>query len=181
MADPLVPQPSETDKFIQPKEKRSLNYQETYLCPVCRHGQISAITLMDAFACNFCRHIFTANLSDQLIQVEDSSQKMTWRWNGQTWQVGNQEPIELTWIIRLGSVAVIIFPPIVIWLPSYIFPPLEGSTLGWFPTAWISLTLLTHAVMVSWLLSEYYQFPFYTALKVRLGQLLAKLQPENRA
>ncbi|MBW4520887.1 MAG: hypothetical protein KME16_14435 [Scytolyngbya sp. HA4215-MV1] len=180
MADAIAPQASDGNKFTRPLTKRNLNYQETYLCPICRHGQISAITLMDAFSCNFCRHIFTANLPDQSVRVEDSSQKMAWRWNGQTWQVGNQEPIELTWAIRLGSLAVIVFPPIVIWLPSYIFPPLEGSALGWFPTAWISLTLFSHTVMVSWLLAEYYQFPPYTTLKVRIGQLLTRLQPGNR-
>ncbi len=67
-------------------ERRSLNFHETYICPVCRHGQIAELTLMDAFACNFCRHIFTANLREQSIHVEDSSQPMTWRWNGRNWQ-----------------------------------------------------------------------------------------------
>jgi rubredoxin len=170
MTDTIAPQPSNRDKSAS-SEKRSLNYQDTFVCPVCRHGQLSAITLMDAFSCNFCRHIFTANLQNQTVAVEDSSQKMTWRWNGQTWQVGNQEAIELTWAIRLGSLALVLLPPIIIWLPSYIFPPLEGSNLDWLPNTWVWLTFINHLVMVSWLLAEYYQFPPYVATKVWVGNL----------
>ena len=40
-------------KAKQAIEWRDLNYQDTYICPVCRHGQIAALTLMDAFACDF--------------------------------------------------------------------------------------------------------------------------------
>ncbi|MBD0269899.1 MAG: hypothetical protein ICV77_16605, partial [Cyanobacteria bacterium Co-bin8] len=47
----------------------SVDSGSTYLCPVCRHGQIEAMTLMDAFACNFCRHIFEVNLEQQTVQV----------------------------------------------------------------------------------------------------------------
>ncbi|WP_354634881.1 hypothetical protein [Planktothricoides raciborskii] len=36
---------------------------ETYPCPVCRYGEISGLTLMNAFGCHFCQHIFTADLS----------------------------------------------------------------------------------------------------------------------
>lgn len=173
MTDAIAPQPS--NQPIHP-EKRSLNYRENYVCPVCRHGELSAITLMDAFSCNFCRHIFTANLSDQTISVEDSSQKMTWRWNGQNWQVGNQAAIELTWAIRLGSLALVILPPLIIWLPSYIFPPLEGSNLDWLPNMWVWLTFINHLVMVSWLLVEYYQFPPYISTKVRIGRFFDRFR-----
>lgn len=169
MTDAIAPQPPNRR---QPSlNQRSLNFEDHYRCPLCRHGEIAALPLMDAFSCNFCRHIFTANLKDQTVCVEDSSQKTTWRWNGLTWQLGNEEAIELTWAIRIGSVLLVLLPPLIIWLPSYIFPPLDGSNLDWLPNAWVWLTFFVHLGMVSWLLVEYYQFPPYVALKVRLGDL----------
>ncbi|MBD2077744.1 hypothetical protein H6F86_28425 [Phormidium sp. FACHB-592] len=155
-------------------DRRSLNYQETYICPVCRHGQITALTLMDAFACDFCRHIFTANLSEQSIHVEDSSQPMTWRWNGHNWKAANQLDTDLTIVIWLVGVALVLLPPALIWLPSHTFPPLQGSTWAWFPSVWIGLTFGAHLTFVAWLLTEHYQVPFYITYKVRLREALGR-------
>ncbi len=155
-------------------DRRSLNYQENYICPVCRHGQITALTLMDAFACDFCRHIFTANLSEQSIHVEDSSQPMTWRWNGHNWKAANQLDTDLTIVIWLVGVALVFLPPALIWLPSHTFPPLQGSAWAWFPSVWIGLTFGAHLTFVAWLLAEHYQVPFYITYKVRLREALGR-------
>lgn len=155
-------------------EWRSLNCQETYVCPVCRHGQIAALTLMDAFACDFCRHIFTANLPEQSIHVEDSSQPMTWRWNGHKWKAANQMDADLTIVIWLVGGALVLLPPALIWLSSHTFPPLRGSAWAWFPTVWISLTFCTHFTFVAWLLAEHYQVSFYVTYKVRLREALGR-------
>ncbi|MBF2028646.1 MAG: hypothetical protein IGS48_18090 [Oscillatoriales cyanobacterium C42_A2020_001] len=155
-------------------ERRSLNYEEMYLCPVCRHGQISSLALMDAFACNFCRHIFTADLRDQSIRVEDSSQPMTWRWNGHTWQGLHQTDVDLTLVIWLIGVALVLLPPSLIWISSHTFPPVEGEGWYWFPTVWVSLAFFLHLTFVSWLLAEHYQLPIYVAFKVRLQMLLGR-------
>lgn len=155
-------------------DKHSLNYQDTYLCPICRHGKISAITLMDAFACNFCRHIFTANLTSQTIQVEDSSYPMTWRWTGRNWQSANQIDVDLTIVIWLVGTALVVLPPMLIWLSSHTFPPLPGSAWYWFPTIWMSLAFCLHFVFVAWLLMEHYQLPLYVACKVRLNSWLGR-------
>jgi hypothetical protein len=152
--------------------KVSLNYQETYICPVCRHGQIEALTLMDAFACNFCRHIFTANLREQTIHVEDSSQPMTWRWTGRQWQSANQPDFDLTIVIWLVGISLVILPPMLLWLPLQAFPPLDGSRGAWFPVFWIALTFVLHLIFVSWLILEHYQVPLYVSLKVRIRQWL---------
>ncbi len=153
---------------------RSLNYQETYICPVCRHGQIAALTLMDALACDFCRHIFTANLREQSVHVEDSSQPMTWRWTGHHWQAANQIDMDLTIVIWLVGSALVILPPVIIWLSSHTFPPLHDSTGAWLPTAWIGLTFISHFAFVAWLLAEHYQVPLYVACKVRLQDTLGR-------
>jgi hypothetical protein len=151
-----------------------LDFQGTYLCPVCRHGQITGLTLMDAFACDFCRHIFTANLSDQTVQVADSSQPMSWRWNGRRWQVAYQDELNLTVVIWLVSAALVLLPPALVWLSAYTFPPLPGSAWAWFPTAWVGCTFSIHFLMVSWLIAEHYQLPLYVSTKIRLRQLLGQ-------
>lgn len=155
-------------------ERRSLNYQEQYVCPICRHGQISALTLMDAFACDFCRHIFTADLRDQSVRVEDSSQAMTWRWNGHTWQGLHQVDVDLTALIWIVGAVLVIIPSTLIWLSAHLFPPLDGSRWYWFPTVWMSLSFVSHLSLVSWLLAEHYQIPLYVATKVRLQTLLGQ-------
>ncbi|MDP8935092.1 MAG: hypothetical protein M3N42_13370, partial [Cyanobacteriota bacterium] len=53
------------------KSTRPFNDQDTYPCPVCRTGQISTMPMMDALACNFCQHIFTASVERQSLQMAD--------------------------------------------------------------------------------------------------------------
>jgi len=155
-------------------EWRPLTYQETYLCPVCRHGQITAIALMDAFACDFCRHIFTANLTEQSLRVEDSAQPMTWRWNGHRWKPLRQVEVELVAVLWGVGAALVFLPPTLVWLSSHTFPPLPGSAWAQFPTVWVGLTFLLHFTFVAWLLVEHYQVPLYVMTKVRLGLLLGR-------
>lgn len=154
--------------------RRPLSYQDSYTCPVCRHGQITGLTLMDAFACNFCRHIFTANLREQSVHVEDSSQPMSWRWNGLQWQPMHRVETDLTLVVWLVAVALVALPPALIWLSSHTFPPMQGSGWYWFPTLWMGLTFLLHLLFVAWLLAEHYQLPFYVTCKVRLQAILGR-------
>jgi hypothetical protein len=151
-----------------------LDYQGVYLCPICRHGHIMGLTLMDAFACDFCRHIFTANLSAQSVQVVDSSQPMSWRWNGRRWNAAYRDEINLTVVIWLVSGALTIFPPSLVWLSAHTFPPLPHSPWAWFPMVWVGCTFLIHFLMVSWLMIEHYQVPFYVSSKIRVQQLLGR-------
>jgi hypothetical protein len=146
----------------------TLDYNNTYLCPVCRHGEIAALSLMDAFACDFCRHIFTANLEDQIIRVEDSVQPMAWRWNGQRWQSAQQGNTEITGAIWILSTVLALIPASLVGLPSYVFPPATGSRGSWIPTAWLGLTFGLHSLMALWLLLEHYQVPGFVMVKLKL-------------
>ncbi len=156
------------------RSHRPLSFQDEYLCPVCRHGQIANLTLMDAFACDFCRHIFTANLNDQSVQVVDSSQPMSWRWNGRAWQVAHRDEFNLTLVIWIVSIFLVVLPPTLVWLSAYTFPPLPDSGWAWFPIAWAIGTFAIHFFMVFWLMAEHYQLPLYVASKIRLRQLLGQ-------
>lgn len=173
----MQPLPEHTHPSYKGSQERGvfngeLTYQGTYLCPVCRHGHISGLTLMDAFACNFCRHIFTANLQDQSVQVVDSSQPMAWRWTGRRWQVAYQDDPNLTFVIWAVGSLLVVLPFSIVWLATYTFPPLPGSAWAWFPTVWASCTLFVHLFMVTWVMVEHYQFPAYIAGKVWIQNLL---------
>jgi hypothetical protein len=156
------------------RRNRSFNNGDSYTCPICRCGQITNLMLMDAFACNFCRHIFTANLEAQTIRVEDSSQPMTWRWNGRNWQVARLIDHSLSALIWTIGGFLIIFPSSLVGLSAYFFPPLEGSAWASFPLVWLGLTVTSHFLMVAWLLLEHYQVPIYVSGKIRLQDWLRR-------
>jgi hypothetical protein len=178
-----VTQAPEQGKFNAPRSKsasgsmtgsEALSYQGTYICPICRHGHISNLTLMDAFACNFCRHIFTANLNNQSVQVVDSSQPMSWRWNGRSWKASYHDDPSLTIVIWLVSAVLVVLPASIVWVMSYLFPPLPGSTGAWFPQVWLGCTLGVHFLMVGWLLAEHYQLPLYITNRIRLRSWMGR-------
>ncbi|MDJ1175636.1 hypothetical protein [Roseofilum capinflatum] len=151
-----------------------LNTHDTYTCPLCRHGQISALTLMDAFACNFCRHIFSANLQQQTLQLADGDRPFAWYWTGKTWinaTMGRSG--DRSYLLWLLSLPLILLPPTLIGLASYIFPPDPQSSGAWLPLVWTGLTLLTHLLLVAWLMFEYYQWPFFQAILIRWQQRLS--------
>ncbi|HHP7243052.1 MAG TPA: hypothetical protein ACFE0H_00040 [Elainellaceae cyanobacterium] len=170
---PARHQHADTPSSRAVRSQGDLNYRDTYICPVCRHGQISALTLMDAFACSFCRHIFTANLNNQSVQVVDSSQPMSWRWTGRTWQAAYQNDSNVTLAIWLVGISLVVFPSAVVCIFAYMFPPMPGSQWAWFPVLWCGITIVVHLGMVSWLMAEHYQIPVYVSSKIRLRRFLS--------
>lgn len=148
-----------------------LNSNGIYHCPVCRHGQISSLALMDAFACNFCRHIFAANWHESSIQMADSQMPLSWRWNGQTWQGIHRPGTELSWGYAIASMLFILLPTSIVGLGAYFFPPLPGNGMTWFPLVWTLLTFTAHLFCILGLLVEYYQFPVFLYLR-SLGERL---------
>ena len=146
------------------RPERPLAYEEVYRCPACGSGELCAITLMDAFSCDFCRHIFTANLATQSVHLADSLHPTAWYWNGSQWRTASQRDTAayLVWGFASGLAVV---PVGLIALSNYIFPPLEASS---FPLTWTGLTLLNHGIISVWLLAEYHRWPWYVASKIRL-------------
>lgn len=160
----------------QPDGRRVLNSRllredETYRCPICRHGELAQFTLMEAFACNFCRHIFIPNFSAQTIQVVDSAQPITWRWTGTQWRMANQGEIDLTVLLWIIGAVLLVLPGSLVALAAYLFPPLPNSSGAWFPSVWIGVTFFVHLLMVLWLLAEYYQVPLYVTSRIRLRRM----------
>ena len=142
-----------------------------YPCPVCRHGKVTSMTLMEAFACDFCQHIFTVNFEKQLLKMADSQLPLTWYWRGKGWKGIEREGAELGWSYLLFALAFLILPTSIIALGAYIFPPLPESPLSWLPLFWAVLTFVAHLSCLIVLAIEYYQLPimlYLNALRRRV-------------
>lgn len=143
-----------------------------YPCPVCRHGKVSEMPLMETFACGFCQHIFTTNFDRQLLKMADSQLPLTWYWSGKTWKGIQREGVEIGWIYLLFAAVFVCVPTGIIAFGMYLFPTEPNSFLAWLPMAWTILTFCAHLLCVIWLIIEYYQFPiflYFRALKRKLS------------
>ncbi len=151
-----------------------LNSDGTYPCPVCRFGQISSLPLMDALACNFCQHIFTANLEKQQLNMPARQPPLIWGWNGKNWTGANLEGVELGWGYWVAAVVLVLLPTAAIGLSAYYLHPTPGTPLFWLPAIWTGLTFLSHLGIIGWLIIEIYQFPVETYLRVMRQHMLGR-------
>ncbi|WP_218079571.1 hypothetical protein [Anthocerotibacter panamensis] len=150
--------------------KLPIEYHDVYPCPVCRHGEVSAIILTDAFACNFCRHIFTCTPEEGVMRVEDSSQPLSWRWNGKAWNSLRHEDLDLTLVIWGVGLAVVILPPTLVFFSCWsLWANPHTSPLTFL---WTIITFLAHFFLISWMLAEHYQMAPYVSGKVHLREWL---------
>ncbi|MBO9999686.1 MAG: hypothetical protein J7641_11905 [Cyanobacteria bacterium SID2] len=150
-----------------PGSPTPLDYRETYPCPLCRRGKLSGLTLVEAFGCNGCSHIFVLNPSRQSVRAVDRSPPLTWRWDGRRWQTSQREDVSLGWGEWSIAMAFVLFPTSIVGLAAYVFPPFPGSPLSFFPILWAVLTFFSHLVCVTWLILEYYQFPILSYFRWR--------------
>ena len=142
-----------------------------YPCPVCRHGTIRGMPLMEVFACQFCQHIFTTNFDRQLLKMADSQLPLTWYWNGKGWKGIQRESAESGGRYAIAAVAFLVLPTAIVALGGYLFPTLPGTPLSWLPFFWMILTFLAHLFCLMWLVVEYYQLPiflYFQALRRRV-------------
>lgn len=150
----------------RPHPTKSLNATDVYPCPVCRHGQISSLPMMEeTFACNFCQHLFTAQWEQQLLKIVDVQIPLIWRWNGKRWRDLRREKLDFGWGYAIAALVFVLVPPSLVGLAAYWFPPLPDDPLWWLPLAWTGLTLVVHLACLLWLVAEYYQFPILMYLR----------------
>lgn len=141
-------------------------------CPLCGQGTLNQLTLMDVWGCQFCRHLFEWNPDQQILKVLDLSPTIRWWWNGQFWQRGQHPVLPLTPGLVCGAIALATLPSLLLGIANYIFPPLPGSPLAWFPIAWQALALVSHSTCIGWVMAESYQFSPYLRFKIWLQQRL---------
>ncbi|MEO0768449.1 MAG: hypothetical protein AAFY72_03295 [Cyanobacteria bacterium J06649_4] len=165
---------SETTKSDNSEQGAALSMTGQYRCPACGSGEVSAIALMDVFACDFCRHMFTVNLQTQSLQMADSLQPIAWQWTGRRWRAAHQGETA-TFLVWGFSVVLSILPTALIGLSNYIFPPTGGLR---FVMTWIGLTWVSHSLMSLWLLAEFHRWPWYISARIRLQRWQASWAAE---
>jgi hypothetical protein len=153
-----------------------LTLQDSYLCPICRHGQLNPMVMMETFSCGFCRHIFSVNLTEQVLRVEDRVPHSAWRWNNDRWSALNLINVNLSMIVWMTSVFLVTVPSGVIWLSAYVFPPIGGLTWNSFSIVWGEIVFSVHFLIAAWLLVEHYQLPSYVAARIAIDRLLQRLR-----
>jgi hypothetical protein len=136
------------------------------------------MVLMDAFACDFCRHIFSVNLEAQILRLEDNVQPMIWHWNGLRWRSTGAN-VDLSILVWISSVVLVMIPAGLIWLCAYIFPPLDGLRWNSFSIVWGEFVCAIHSCFALWLLAEHYQLPTYVTGKIWLERFFARLPLTN--
>jgi hypothetical protein len=155
--------------------RQPLDFGHRYPCPVCRHGDIEGLLLVDAFSCGFCRHIFTVD-SLQTLCLEDTAQPLKWQWTGDRWlsarSVLSEDSLVLLWGLSLSFV---LLPPTLVWFANYTFPPLPSQDGLSFSMLWTGLAFVSHASIVAWFCLEYYQIPVYLILKLYFQRLFQPL------
>ena len=155
---------------------RSFNLQDTYPCPICRNGTVQSMVMMETLSCSFCRHIFSADLSSQILRVEDRLPKSSWIWNRDRWTTQIPRDSDLTYLVWFTSAFLIIIPALIIGLSAYVFPPIGGLKLNSFSTVWGAMTLGIHSLIAAWLLVEHYQLPSYVAAKITIDRTIEQLK-----
>ncbi len=130
--------------------------ENTCPCPVCRHGKLSNIVMMDALACDLCNNIFSPDLKNQLLELEGSPTVIRWEWDGRHWRAPYGQGI--SWGVKLAAAAFVIFPTALIAISAFRFRPLPGSPLSWFPLFWLGTTFVCHSACIFSAFSSYYQF-----------------------
>ncbi len=128
-------------------------------CPVCRHGTIRSLPLMDeTWACFSCQHLFAVKGDAAMVRLLDAQGSLTWSWQARlgAWRRWQPQATALGWGYAIAGVLFALLPPLLVEMPAYWFPPRTG---GWLPHFWALLTLLVHGGILAWLVLGYLQLP----------------------
>ncbi|MBF2001803.1 MAG: hypothetical protein IGS50_06325 [Synechococcales cyanobacterium C42_A2020_086] len=151
--------------------------QSVYPCPACRLGQIQALPLMEAMACDTCRHIFTTNVERQRLLLADRTPALAWHWNGKNWTGAHVEGRRLSWLYWLSAAAFLLLPPMLIGVSAYMVSA-EGE-LPRFSLVWAGLALLLHGALIGRSLLGFYRLPlgiFLRAIRRKWSRSTSKSQ-----
>jgi hypothetical protein len=134
------------------------------------------MVMMDTLSCSFCRHIFSTDLSRQILRVEDTIPKSAWIWNGDRWSNSIARNAGITHLVWFTAIFLWIIPAVMIGVPGYIFPPIGGLKWNSFSVLWGAATFGIHSLIAGWLLVEHYQLPNYIAAKITLQRSIAQIK-----
>lgn len=95
---------------MQPQKNQKIDLSREYPCPCRRHGQLTQITLTEAFGCSRCQQIFVVEESGYVLEELSTSYryKRTWRWNGHQWNGAGSGFSENYLPVALGIILVML-------------------------------------------------------------------------
>ena len=119
-----------------------LHCDHSYPCPVCRRGELNAITLTEAWGCNDCQEIFEQTTINTIKKLTAPyPHRASWQWTGKAWERQRPEMkpdparravvaialVTLIWLaltllelvnipLRIGVSALILIALIVVWI-----------------------------------------------------------------
>jgi hypothetical protein len=141
-----------------PPAAQRFHEQRIYPCPACRLGQVQALVLMEAMACNTCQHVFITNLEKQWLLMVDRSPPLVWHWNGRNWTGTHVTGVKLGWTYWLLAVAFVLLPPALIGLSAYVLVNPSDTFLPPLSVGWMGLTFLLHLALIGRSVIGFYQF-----------------------
>ena len=124
------------------EDQTRLDPDKTYPCPVCRRGELTPITLTEAWGCDVCQEIFEQKAPDAIKKLTSPYPRQAiWQWSGKNWErqrpkvkaermrrvLGAIALITLTWLAlailelinipaKLGAVILILLVLVVVWM-----------------------------------------------------------------
>ncbi len=99
------------ERPVHSKEKQTLDFDQTYPCPACRHGVLVPITLTEAWGCDRCKQIFEQREEPNTVGklATPYHRQRTWRWNGKQWVMGRKfvKPKAIN-AVTIGALSVVL-------------------------------------------------------------------------
>ncbi len=114
---------------------QKIELNQEYPCPCCRRGQLTPITLTEAFGCSKCHQIFVIEQSGFVLEKLSTTYpyKKAWRWTGRQW-VPITPGLSDNYLPVLMGVMLVLMG---IWIPLALKAPQASSA-----TLWIIMALL---------------------------------------
>jgi hypothetical protein len=132
-------------------------------CPVCMHGTIAPMPMMESLACDFCNHIFileqSADQRQQFLKMADTISLLRWTWTGKRWENANAVQVyNSRWLSILGILLVLV-PTAIASIAVSLFPTEPDVPLAWFPKFWAIATFFGHLFVLLSITRDYTEFP----------------------
>jgi hypothetical protein len=114
---------------VQTLKAQKIELNQEYPSPCCRRGQLTPITLTEAFGCSKCHQIFVIGEGGFLLEKLSTTYpyKKAWRWTGRQWVIVTPGLSENYLPVLLGIILVLLG----IWVPLALRAPPTSSAALW--------------------------------------------------
>lgn len=145
------------------------NRPASEICPICGCGRLAPMTLMDAYSCTLCLHMFSWTDHEKCLEVLDASMPKSWSWNGHQWQRKKVVFQSMTAAKAMFIGFTICLPVVMIVVAGYVFWHLPNSPFTHLIMLWAAMSLIVHGGLVAWTLfaSDYLSSHAIVSVQIR--------------